>query len=266
MQPASFWLYDTYMVQAIANLKESLSHIRNVISVSSGKGGVGKSTVAFHLARTLAEGHGLRVGLLDADIHGPSLPILMGDMGKPQLTGSKIQPFTKDGLRAMSMGFLIEPNSALIWRGLMVQKAIKQLLFDVAWGDLDVLLIDMPPGTGDIPLTINQWVPLAGGIVVSTSDPLSLADTIKGVQMLKKMGIPFWGFVENMSHIVCPHCQGDISLVHTSLVQEQARKEGDPFLGSIPFDRALRFGDEMTAPVHQAFKEITGKILPLLRV
>jgi len=245
--------------------KESLSHIRNVISISSGKGGVGKSTVAFHLARTLVREYGLKVGLLDADIHGPSLPTLMGDMGTPSLTGSKIQPFMRDGLKAMSIGFLVEHNSALIWRGLMVQKAIKQLLFDVDWGDLDVLVVDMPPGTGDIPLTINQWVPLAGGVVVSTSDPLSLADTIKGVQMLKKMGIPFWGFIENMSHIVCPHCAEDISLVHASLVQEEAQKSGDPFLGSIPFDRGLRFGHEMASSVQQAFREITGKIVPLLR-
>jgi ATP-binding protein involved in chromosome partitioning len=242
-----------------------LSLVKNVISVSSGKGGVGKSTIAFHLAHTLIDDHSLRVGLLDADIHGPSLPTLMGLMEKPQIVENKIVPLLKDGLKAMSMGFLVDPQSALIWRGLMVQKAIKQLLFDVEWGNLDVLVIDMPPGTGDIPLTINQLVPLSGGIVVSTSDPLSLVDGVKGVAMLKKMGIPFWGFIENMAHLVCPQCETHISLSHDSLVEKEAVRVGDAFLGSIPFDQGLRFGGAMMASSKDAFKDIVRKVIPLLK-
>ena len=243
----------------------SLPTIKHIISVSSGKGGVGKSTIAFHLAHTLSDRKSLSVGLLDADIYGPSIPTLIGNNEVPSMKNNRFIPLMSSHLKTMSIGFLIDPKSPIIWRGLLVQKALRQLLEDVEWGELDLLIVDMPPGTGDIPLTLHQWVPLSGGIIVSISDPLSWADAYKGRQMLKKMSIPFMGYVENMSHVGCPHCHQSISLVEKSFVEAEAKKEGDPFLGSIPFDRSLRFGESLSKGNETLFSQIAENVLDFLK-
>lgn len=199
---------------------------------------------------------GEKVGLLDADIHGPSVPTLMGIHEKPLMEGDQFLPFEREGVKAMSIGFLVDPRSALVWRGLMVQKAIRQLFSDVKWGDLDILIVDMPPGTGDIPLTINQWVPLSGGMIVATSDPLAMADAVKGAEMLKKMHVPLLGFIENMSHIDCPHCGGGVPLVEESLVSKEAKTQGVPLLGSIPFDKKLRMKGASSEIIEKIFDGI----------
>jgi ATP-binding protein involved in chromosome partitioning len=241
----------------------SLPSIRHIISVSSGKGGVGKSTVAFHLAHTLSK-QGLSVGLLDADIYGPSLPTFIESNTPPAIKNNQFIPLSFGPLKIMSIGFLVDPKSPIIWRGLLIQKALRQLLEDVEWGNLDLLMIDMPPGTGDIPLTMHQWVPLSGGIIVSISDLLSWSDAYKGRQMLKKMNIPFMGYIENMSSLECPHCHQSIDLVQESFIEAEARKEGDTFLGSIPFERSFRFGTALSTKSANAFEFIGKKVQEFL--
>lgn len=243
----------------------SLPSIRHIISVSSGKGGVGKSTIAFHLAKTLSK-EGLSVGILDADIYGPSLPTLIGKTTLPPMQNDRFVPVTYESLKIMSMGFLVDPKSPIIWRGLLIQKALRQLLEDVEWGGLDLLIVDMPPGTGDIPLTFHQWVPLSGGIVISISDPLSWSDAYKGRQMLKRMNIPFIGYVENMSHLECPNCHKSIHLVKESFVESEAEKDGDVLLGSVPFDRSLRLGEELSKESQKIFQKISEKTQRFLEI
>lgn len=243
----------------------SLPTIKHIISVSSGKGGVGKSTIAFHLARILSEKPSLSVGLLDADIYGPSIPTLIGRTEPPGMQGNRFIPIPYNRLKVMSIGFLVDPKSPIIWRGLLVQKALRQLLKDVEWGNLDLLIVDMPPGTGDIPLTLHQWVPLAGGIIVSISDSLSWADAYKGRQMLKRMNIPFIGYIENMSALECPHCHQSIDLVHKSFIEEEAQKEEDCLLGSVPFDRSLRLGETLSKQSELILEPIAEKVLDFLK-
>jgi ATP-binding protein involved in chromosome partitioning len=176
-----------------------------IIAVASGKGGVGKSTVAVNLALGL-QALGFKVGLLDADIYGPSVPRLLGITEKPQMDGGKLAPIVKFGLKAMSIGFLVEEDTPMIWRGPMVQSALTQMMNDVAWAPLDILVIDMPPGTGDAQLTIAQRVPLKGAVIVSTPQDIALIDARKGLAMFRKIQVPVLGIVENMSTYVCPHC------------------------------------------------------------
>lgn len=214
--------------------------IAAVIAVASGKGGVGKSTTALNLALGLRD-LGLRVGLLDADIYGPSVPRLTGIREKPQLNDDKkMIPLQRFGLAIMSIGFLVEEDTAMIWRGPMVMSAITQMLRDVAWGTLDILVVDMPPGTGDAQLTLAQNVPLKGAVIVSTPQDLSLIDARRGLAMFRKVNVPVLGIVENMSYFQCPHCGTKSDIFGHGGARHEAEKLGVPFLGEIPLHMSIR--------------------------
>jgi len=220
-----------------------------VIAVASGKGGVGKSTTALNLALGLRD-LGLRVGLLDADIYGPSVPRLTGIHHKPELNDErKMIPIERFGLSIMSIGFLVEEDTAMIWRGPMVMSAITQMLRDVAWGTLDVLVVDMPPGTGDAQLTLAQNVPLKGAIIISTPQDLSLIDARRGLAMFKKVNVPVLGIVENMSYFQCPHCGTRSDIFGHGGARHEAEKLGVPFLGEVPLHMAIRETSDAGNPV-----------------
>jgi ATP-binding protein involved in chromosome partitioning len=223
--------------------------VRHIIAVASGKGGVGKSTTAINLALALSA-NGLKVGVLDADIYGPSLPRLIGLSGKPETIDGKIlKPMERWGLKVMSIGFLVAEETAMIWRGPMVVSAITQMLREVAWGDLDVLVVDMPPGTGDAQLTMAQQVPLAGAVIVSTPQDLALIDARRGVAMFRKVEIPVLGIVENMSYFVCPHCGGRSDVFGHGGARHEAERIGVPFLGEIPLELKIRETSDAGLPV-----------------
>jgi ATP-binding protein involved in chromosome partitioning len=223
--------------------------ISAVIAVASGKGGVGKSTTALNLALGLRD-LGLRVGLLDADIYGPSVPRLTGLRDKPQLdAGKKMIPLQRFGLAIMSIGFLVEEETAMIWRGPMVMSAITQMLRDVAWGTLDILVVDMPPGTGDAQLTLAQNVPLKGAIIISTPQDLSLIDARRGLAMFKKVNVPVLGIVENMSYFQCPHCGSRSDIFGHGGARHEAERLGVPFLGEIPLHMSIRATSDSGTPL-----------------
>ncbi len=223
--------------------------ISAVIAVASGKGGVGKSTTALNLALGLRD-LGLRVGLLDADIYGPSVPRLTGIRDKPQLNDDKkMIPIKRFGLAIMSIGFLVEEETAMIWRGPMVMSAITQMLRDVVWGTLDILVVDMPPGTGDAQLTLAQNVPLKGAIIISTPQDLSLIDARRGLAMFKKVNVPVLGIVENMSYFECPHCGTRSDIFGHGGARREAERLGVPFLGEIPLHMSIRATSDSGAPV-----------------
>jgi ATP-binding protein involved in chromosome partitioning len=240
-----------------------------VIAVASGKGGVGKSTTALNLALGLRT-FGLRVGLLDADIYGPSIPRLTGIREKPQLNDDrKMVPIGRFGLEIMSVGFLVEEESAMIWRGPMVTSAIRQMLRDVAWGELDVLVVDMPPGTGDAQLTLAQNVPLKGAVIISTPQDLSLIDARRGLAMFRKVNVPVLGIVENMSFFECPHCGTRSDIFGHGGARHEAERLGVPFLGEIPLHMSIRETSDSGHPVvesepdgpHAAvYRAIAGRI------
>jgi ATP-binding protein involved in chromosome partitioning len=220
-----------------------------VIAVASGKGGVGKSTTALNLALGLRD-QGLRVGLLDADIYGPSVPRLTGIREKPQLNDEKkMIPLERFGLSIMSIGFLVEEDTAMIWRGPMVMSAITQMLRDVVWGTLDVLVVDMPPGTGDAQLTLAQNVPLKGAIIISTPQDLSLIDARRGLAMFKKVNVPVLGIVENMSYFQCPHCGTRSDIFGHGGARHEAERLGVPFLGEIPLHMSIRATSDSGTPI-----------------
>ena len=223
--------------------------IAAVIAVASGKGGVGKSTTALNLALGLRD-LGLRVGLLDADIYGPSVPRLTGIREKPLLNDDKkMIPIPRFGLAIMSIGFLVEEDTAMIWRGPMVMSAITQMLRDVAWGTLDVLVVDMPPGTGDAQLTLAQNVPLKGAIIISTPQDLSLIDARRGLAMFQKVNVPVLGIVENMSYFQCPHCGTRSDIFGHGGARHEAERLGVPFLGEIPLHMSIRVTSDSGTPV-----------------
>ena len=229
--------------------------IAAVIAVASGKGGVGKSTTAINLALGLRD-LGLRVGLLDADIYGPSIPRLTGIRQKPQLNDDKkMIPLQRFGLAIMSIGFLVEEETAMIWRGPMVMSAITQMLRDVAWGTLDVLVVDMPPGTGDAQLTLAQNVPLKGAIIISTPQDLSLIDARRGLAMFKKVNVPVLGIVENMSYFQCPHCGTRSDIFGHGGARHEAERLGVPFLGEIPLHMSIRVTSDSGTPVVESEPE-----------
>jgi ATP-binding protein involved in chromosome partitioning len=229
--------------------KLPLSGVRHIIAVASGKGGVGKSTTAANLALAL-QGMGNRVGVLDADIYGPSMQRVLGVSGKPATTAEKrIVPKEAHGLKVMSMGFLVPEDTAMIWRGPMVMGAIQQLVREVEWGDLDFLVIDMPPGTGDAQLTLAQTVPLSGAIIVSTPQDLALIDAARGVAMFNKVEIPVLGIVENMSIFICPNCNHETPIFGHGGARAEAKRLGVRFLGEIPLDMAIRVTSDEGRPI-----------------
>ena len=226
-----------------------LPGVQSIVAVASGKGGVGKSTTSVNLALALAAG-GHSVGLLDADIYGPSLPRMMGITGQPASSdGHRLDPMDNYGVKCMSMGFLVEEDTPVIWRGPMAQSALQQMMRDVNWGDLDVLVVDMPPGTGDVQLTIAQQVPLAGAIIVSTPQDIALLDARKGLNMFRKVDVPVYGIIENMSYFLCPHCNERTEIFSHGGARRVAETLGADFLGEIPLALDIRETSDSGRPI-----------------
>ena len=245
-----------------------LPDVKHVVAVASGKGGVGKSTTAVNLAVALAQ-QGRRVGLLDADIYGPSLPRMLGLDAKPEIRGGRMVPLAAWGLQAMSIGFLVDPDSAMIWRGPMVMSALEQMMGQVEWGALDILIVDMPPGTGDAQLTMAQRVSLGGAVIVSTPQDIALIDARRGVRMFEKTLVPVLGLIENMSVFHCPNCGHETALFGHGGARREAEALGVPFLGEVPLLLDIRLtadaGTPITAsapdsPAAQAFAAIAARV------
>ena len=245
-----------------------------IVAVASGKGGVGKSTTAVNLALGLRD-LGLKVGVLDADIYGPSMPKLLGIRGRPEtVRGNRLKPMSGYGLTVMSIGFLVEEETPMIWRGPMVMSALTQMLREVEWGTLDVMVVDMPPGTGDAQLTIAQQVPLAGAVIVSTPQDLALIDARRGVEMFKRVNVPLLGIVENMSYFLCPKCGERSDIFGHGGARREAEKLGVPFLGEVPLDMAIRETSDAGRPVvatapdgphAKVYREIAGRVRDQLK-
>ncbi len=220
-----------------------------IIAIASGKGGVGKSTVAVNLALALRD-LGLKVGILDADIYGPSMPKLLAIREKPQTAGgTRLKPIVRYEMPVMSIGFLVEEETPMIWRGPMVMSALTQMLREVEWGTLDVMVVDMPPGTGDAQLTMAQQVPLKGAVIVSTPQDLALIDARRGIAMFRRVNVPVLGIVENMSTFICPHCGTRSDIFGHGGARHEAERLGVPFLGEVPLDMAIREKSDAGQPV-----------------
>jgi ATP-binding protein involved in chromosome partitioning len=243
--------------------------VRAIVAVASGKGGVGKSTVAANLALGM-KANGLRVGVLDADIYGPSMPRMLGISGRPQMADAKIlRPMENYGLKCMSIGFLVPEDTPMIWRGPMVMSALQQMLRDVAWGELDIMIVDMPPGTGDAQLTMAQQVALAGAVIVSTPQDIALIDARKGLNMFTKVNVPVLGIIENMSYFLCPHCGERSDIFSHGGARQEAERLGTDFLGEVPLDMAIRETSDEGRPITvsqpdspyaQTFRDIAAKV------
>ncbi len=222
--------------------------VRNIVAVASGKGGVGKSTVASNLAVSMAR-MGRKVGLLDADIYGPSQPTMFGVHGRPRVEGQKMLPFESHGVQLMSLGFLVQMDTPVIWRGPMVMRALEQMLGDVAWGELDDLILDLPPGTGDAQLTLTQRVPLSGAVIVTTPQDVALIDARKGLAMFRKVNVPVIGIIENMSGFSCPCCGEVTDVFKRGGGERTAELLETAFLGKIPLDPAIVEGGDSGVPI-----------------
>jgi ATP-binding protein involved in chromosome partitioning len=222
--------------------------VKHVIAISSGKGGVGKSTVAANLAVALSFS-GAKVGLMDADVYGPNIPMMMGASQPPEQQDGKIKPAESHGVKLISMGYFVPEETAVVWRGPMIHTAIQQFFRDVVWGELDYLLIDLPPGTGDAQLTISQLVPLCGAVTVTTPQEVALHDVRKGLMMFQKVNVPLLGIIENMSYYVCGHCGERTEIFSSGGGERAAEKLGIPFLGRIPIDPAIRIGGDTGVPI-----------------
>lgn len=243
--------------------KLAMPDVKHIVAVASGKGGVGKSTTAVNLAIALAQ-NGLKTGLLDADIYGPSIPRMLKLSGKPDSADNKkMIPMERFGIAAMSMGFLVPEETAMVWRGPMVHSAITQMFRDVDWGTRDIIIVDMPPGTGDAHLTLAQNVPLSGAIIVSTPQDIALIDARKGLDMFTKVGVPVLGIVENMSYFVCPHCHERSDIFNHGGARHEAEKLGLPFLGEVPLEMAIRETSDGGDPIVQSQTE--GDIAKIYR-
>ena len=249
-----------------------LPGVKHVVAVASGKGGVGKSTVAVNLAVALAQS-GLAVGLLDADIYGPSLPKMLGLHVQPEVINGRLQPLSVFGLKAMSIGFMVPEDKAMIWRGPMVMGALNQMLGQVEWGTLDVMLVDMPPGTGDAQLTLAQKAKPSGAVVVSTPQDLALLDAKRGIQMFQQIGVKVLGIVENMSYFCCPACGHRAEIFGHGGARAEAAVQNVPFLGEVPLELAIRAaGDEgtpitLTQPnghVAEGFRQLAASVIKSL--
>ncbi len=225
-----------------------LPGVKNTIAVASGKGGVGKSTVAVNLAVSLAM-DGASVGLVDADVYGPSIPLMFGMNERPKVSDGKLIPLERYGVKIMSIGFLVDPMQAVIWRGPMASGAVKQFMSDVNWGALDYLIFDLPPGTGDIQLTLVQTIPLTGAVIVTTPQDVALADARKGLVMFNKVNVPVLGIVENMSYYICSHCGHRENIFDSGGGSRTASELEVPFLGEIPIDTRIRVGGDQGTPI-----------------
>ena len=228
---------------------QDIPGVRHLIAVASGKGGVGKSTTAVNLALGF-QAIGLKAGIMDADVYGPSQPRLLGLSGKPQVTGDhKLRPMEGYGLKVMSMGFMVDEGTPVVWRGPMVVQALNQMLREVVWGELDVLVIDMPPGTGDVQLTMAQQVPLSGAVIVSTPQDLALIDARKGLAMFQRVNVPVLGIIENMSYFLCPKCGERSDIFGHGGAENEAAKLGVPFLGAVPLHMDIRERSDTGKPI-----------------
>jgi ATP-binding protein involved in chromosome partitioning len=249
--------------------RQQIPGIRNIVAVGAGKGGVGKSTTAVNLAVALAA-KGARVGLLDGDVYGPNIPQMLGYAGSPEVDGEKhILPPEAHGIKVISMGMLVPPDQPLIWRGPMLHSAVQQFMRDVAWGELDYLIVDLPPGTGDVALSMAQSVPMAGAVVVTTPQGVSVSDVRKAVGMFRQLNIPVLGVIENMSYFVCGHCNGRTEIFGTGGGRRMAEEMQIPFLGEVPIDTRVRSGGDEglpivaaapDAPAAQAFASVASQV------
>ncbi|PYS52022.1 MAG: hypothetical protein DMG13_17260 [Acidobacteria bacterium] len=248
--------------------KSALKGVRNIVAVGSGKGGVGKSTIAVNIAASLAAA-GARVGLLDGDIYGPTTPIMLGLDLPPKSVGNRMIPQEAAGLKFISMGLLVKSEQPLIWRGPMAHKALQQCLFDVDWGELDYLVVDLPPGTGDVHLTLAQAVPLTGAVIVSTPQDVGLRISMKTLRMFQQTRVPILGIVENMSYYICPHCNSRDHIFGQGGGSRAAEQLGIPFFGEVPLDLAIRTQSDIGMPIVLAqpasasariLREITEKV------
>jgi ATP-binding protein involved in chromosome partitioning len=248
--------------------KQNIEGVKNIIAVGSGKGGVGKTTITVNLAVALAR-KGAAVGLMDADIYGPNVPLMMGVAGKPHAIDNRIQTLSNYGVRIMSMGFLVHDDTPLIWRGPMLHSVIQQFLHQVDWGELDYLLIDLPPGTGDVQLSLTQTVPLTGAVVVSTPQNVALQDARKAILMFRQVQVDVLGIVENMSYFQCPKCNERTHIFSTGGGAATAADYNVPFLGEVPLDGSLREAGDIgkpivaanpNSPVAQAIVQIAEKV------
>ena len=239
--------------------RQAIPGIRNILVVGSGKGGVGKSTVAANLAISLAK-MGARVGLMDGDIYGPNIPLMLGITEQPTVQNERVLPVIKHGIKVISMGFFNRGDTPVIWRGPMLHSAIQQFLKQVSWGELDYLMVDLPPGTGDVQLTLVQSVPLSGAVVVSTPQDVALQDARKAIMMFKQMKVDILGIVENMSYFLCPHCHQRSDIFSHGGAKHASEKFDVPFLGEIPLDIAIREGGDAGAPISvtQANSELSS--------
>ena len=228
--------------------RSALKGVRNIVAVGSGKGGVGKSTIAVNIAASLAA-CGARVGLLDGDIYGPTTPIMLGLELPPKSVGNRMIPQEASGLKFMSMGLLVKSEQPLIWRGPMAHKALQQCLFDVEWGELDYLIVDLPPGTGDVHLTLAQAVPLTGAVIVSTPQDVGLRISMKTLRMFQQTRVPILGIVENMSYYICPHCSSQDYIFGHGGGRRAAEQLGIPFLGEVPLDLVIRTQSDIGQPI-----------------
>jgi ATP-binding protein involved in chromosome partitioning len=240
-----------------------ISGIKNIIAVASGKGGVGKSTTAVNLALALAA-EGASVGMLDADIYGPSQPMMLGIAGRPESKdGKSLEPMEGHGIQAISIGFLIDVDTPMVWRGPMVTQALEQLLRDTRWRELDYLLVDLPPGTGDIQLTLAQKVPVTGAVIVTTPQDIALIDARKGLKMFEKVGIPILGVVENMSTHICPNCGHESHIFGAGGAEKMCRDYGTELLGQLPLDASIREQADSGRPTVVADPE--GRVAEIYR-